>query len=175
MSATLTPSEDTIFGAVYDLVASYFDASVAARIFKGFQNLTATPTGSYIVISPGLNVRQNQLERGYDADAGTQVLTRRTTYSYQIDCYGPNAPDWANTIAIAWAGLWSYDNNGAPLVFTPLYADEPQQLNLVNGELSYEQRFMLRAFLQVNQQVGLPQDFFTDAPITDAIIADLHT
>lgn len=172
MTAVLTPTEDQVFGQVWDLIASYFDASVQAVIFKGFQNLTATPKGSYIVISPGVNAQQNQLERGYDPVAGTQILTRRTTYSYQVDCYGPQGPDWSNTIAIAWPSLWSIDNGDAPPLITPLYADAPQQLNIVNGELQYEQRFMLRLFGQVNHRVALPQDFFIDAPITELVVAD---
>lgn len=172
MTAVLLPTEDQVFGAVWDLLASYFDASVSQVIFKGFQNLTATPKGSYIVISPGVNVRQNQLVRGYDFVAGTQILERSTTYSYQVDCYGPQGPDWANTIALAWPSLWSIDNATKPLLITPLYADEPQQLNIINGELQYEQRFMLRLFGQVNHTVALPQDFFTEAPATELVVAD---
>lgn len=172
MTAVLSPTEDQVFGQVWDLIASYFDSSVQQVIFKGFQNLTATPKGSYIVISPGVNVRQNQIERGYDPVLGTQILTRRTTYSYQVDCYGPQGPDWSNTIAIAWPSLWSIDNGDQPPLITPLYADEPQQLNIVNGELTYEQRFMLRLFGQVNHTVALPQDFFIEAPATELVVAD---
>lgn len=172
MTATLTPTEDQIFDAVWALIASYFDPSVQGAIFKGFQNMTATPTGSYVVIQPGVNVRQNQLVRGYDSVAGTQILERSTTYYYQVDCYGPLAPDYANTIAIAWPSLWSCDNNASPAIITPLYADEPMQLNIENGESNYEQRFTSRLYGQVNQQVSLPQDFFGDAPTIISIVAD---
>lgn len=172
MTATLTPTEDQVFGQVWDLIVSYFGASVQQAIFKGFQNLIPTPSGSYVVISPGVNVRQNQLERGYDPVSGLQILTRRTTYSYQVDCYGPNGPDWANTIAIAWASLWSIDNGDTPPLITPLYADEPQQLNIVNGELQWEQRFMCKLYGQVNHRVSLPQSFFTDPPAIGLVVAD---
>jgi hypothetical protein len=179
MTAVLNLTEDQIFDAVWALIVSYFDPADQGSIFKGFQNQTSTPPGgSYVVISPGINVRQNQLTRGYTYDplteTGTQDIERSTTYSYQVDCYGPKGPDWANTIAIAWNSLWSCDNNAAPATITPLYADEPSQLNIVNGELQFEQRFNFRIYGQVNQVVALPQDFFTTPPDMEIIVADLQ-
>ena len=44
------------------------------------------------------------------------------------------------------------------------------QLNIVNGELQYEQRYMIKLYAQVNQVAALPQDFFTDAPIVDVTV-----
>ena len=124
-------------------------------------------------------MRQNQNRRDYDATALVMNVERDTVYSYQIDCYGPTGPDLADTIAIAWVSLWACDyfagNSatpppGAPLPVTPLYADDPQQLNIVNGELQYEQRYMIKLYAQVNQVAALPQDFFTDAPIVDVTV-----
>jgi len=165
-AATLTPTEDQIFDAVWGFLDTVFGSTISANIIKGFQNMTATPAGtSYIV----------------DAANGLSLNERDTEYSYQVDCYGPSGPDYANTVAIAWRTLWACDyfagNNlnpppGAPLPVTPLYADEPQQLNIVNGEMQYEQRFMLKLHLQANQVVALPQDFFTTAPPTTLIVAD---
>lgn len=173
MTAVLSPTEDQVFNAVWNLVVQYFATADQAHIFKGFQNWTSTPaSGTYAVISPGVMVRQDQGTRSYDATALTTTITRGTTYSYQVDCYGPAGPDWANIIAIAWRSMWSCDNNAQPLIFTPLYADEPQQLNIVNGELTYEQRFMLKLYLQVNQTVTLPQDFFTGPVPLVTVVAD---
>lgn len=181
-TATLTPTENQIFDAVWGFLDTVFGSTISANIFKGFQNMTATPAGtSYVVVSPGIVVRQNQIVRNYDAVNGLSLNERDTQYSYQVDCYGPNGPDYANTIAIAWRTLWACDyfagNNlnpppGVPLPVIPLYADEPQQLNVVNGELQYEQRFMLKLYLQANQTVALPQDFFTGTPPIKIIVAD---
>lgn len=181
-AAVLTPTENQIFDAVWGWIDTVFGSTISASIFKGFQNMTATPAGtSYIVISPGVVVRQNQIARSYDSVNGLTLNERDTEYSYQIDCYGPSGPDYANTIAIAWRTLWACDyfagNNlnppaGAPLPVTPLYADEPQQLNIVNGEMQWESRFMCKLYLQANQTVALPQDFFTVPPAITAIVAD---
>lgn len=163
MAATITPTEDQVFDAMWGWVSSLFSTPDQANIFKGFQNVTSTPLGSYAVISPGIAVRQDQIRREYDAVNGLSLNARHTTYSYQVDCYGPSGPDWSNIIAIAWRTLAACDAL-AGLPVTPLYADEPNQLNIVNGEYQYEQRFMLRLYLQVNQTVALPQDFF-QAPV----------
>lgn len=172
MTATLANTEDQIFDTVWGLVSSLFDPSLAGQILKGNQNQTATPLGTYAVIQPGIKIRQDQGDRDYDPVALLQNVTRHTQYAYQVDCYGPSAPDWADIIAIAWRSLWACDQlNGqganAPTTkaaIQPLYADEPQQLNIVNGEQQYEQRYMVKLYLQANQVVGLPQDFFSTPP-----------
>jgi hypothetical protein len=171
--ATLNATEDQIFDALWGFIAALFDPSVQSNIFKGYQNMTSTPLGTYVVLSPGVKIRQNQIVRSYDATAGVMNVERDTEYKYQVDCYGPSAPDYADIIAIAWSSLWACDyfagnlatpTPGAPLPVTPLYAEEPQQLNIVNAEMQYESRFMLQLHLQSDQVVSLPQDFFTTAP-----------
>ena len=169
---TLTPGEDVVFNGVWRWLAQLLQTADQVNLFKSNQNMTATPTGNYAVVQPGVNTRQNQGVRTYDAVNGFQVVERSTTYYYQVDCYGPNAPDWANMFAIAWRSLWGVDNNPTPAVFVPLYADEPVQLNFANGEQQYEQRFMVKLYAQVNQSASLPQDFFTEVPPTSLIVAD---
>jgi hypothetical protein len=174
MSATIlvSPTEDQTFAGVWALLALLLSPTDKLQLFKGFQNFTATPPGTYAVISPGVMVRQNQGMRNYDSVNGFQIIQRNTTYYYQIDCYGPLAPDWANMITIAWRSMWACDNNPNPTLFTPLYADEPAQMNFANGEKVYEQRFVTKLYLQVNETVNLPQDFFTEVPPTILIAAD---
>lgn len=171
-AATITPSEDTVFDAMWGWVASLFDAPDQDKVFKGFQNMTSTPYGSYVVVSPGVKVRQNQIQKTYDAANGLVLVERHTIYSYQVDAYGPNGPDWADIITIAWRSMWACDQLEGQSI-TPLYADEPQQLNFPNGENQFEQRFSGRLFAQVNQVVALPQDFFTGpTPVQLQIPAD---
>jgi hypothetical protein len=169
---TLSPNEDIVFNGVWNLLSLLLAAGESQNLFKSHPNMTTMPVGTYAVIQPGVALRQNQGVRTYDPANGLQIVERGTTYYYQVDCYGPLAPDWANTFSVAWRSLWSCDNNPAPDVFTPLYADEPVQLNFANGEKNYEQRFMVKLYLQVNHTVSLPQDFFTDVPPTQLIVAD---
>lgn len=170
MSATLRFSEDLVFATVWDLVAGLFPTDVQALIFKGFQNITATPGQngpSYIVISPGVKVRTSQGTRSYDSVAQTLTLERGTTYYYQVDAFGPLAPDYADIITVAWNSMYAAtatQDAGAP--YQVLYADEPSQLNFTNGELQYEQRFTTKLYLQVNQAVTLPQQSSDQVPVT---------
>lgn len=162
----LTPGEDQIFDTLWGFVTSLFPADQASQVFKMAQNLTPTPGGTYVVLQPGVIERQDQGSRWYDSANSLQLQKRSTRYSYQVDTYGPSAPDRANLIAIAWRSKWACQQlaaTGLAAPITPLYADEPQQLTIVNGEAEYEQRFNFRLYLQVNQIVSLPQDFFTSA------------
>lgn len=171
-AATLTPTEDQTFDALFRWVMKVLDLPYdTEQVVKGFQNQSATPTGSYIVISPGLMTRQDFGRRYYDSDAEQAVQEAHLTYSYQVDCYGPAGPTWASILAAAWRTMWTVDNMVSD-VLTPLYADAPQQLNIVNSEGQWEQRFMIRLFGQVNQSVGLPQDFFDQVQLDSLIIAD---
>lgn len=170
--ATLAAPEDVVFNGVWNLLALLLDAPDRLNLIKSNQNMVATPVGTYAIVQPGVRLRQNQGTRSYDPVKQLQIVERSTTYYYQVDCYGPAAPDWADTFAVAWRSLWACDNNPAPAAFVPLYADEPMQLNFDNGEQTYEQRFMVKLYAQVNQTVSLPQDFFTDVPPTVLIVAD---
>lgn len=174
--ATILHSEDVVFDALWawvaDVTAVQLPGAQAAgdQVFKGFQNTTATMTGSYVVISPGVKTRQDQGRRSYlpdtvDPSIGVVNIARHTTYSYQVDCYGQLGPDVADIIAIAWRSLWGCDQLAGAAI-TPLYADEPVQLNIANSENLYEQRFMLKLYAQVNQVVALPQDFFDAVELT---------
>lgn len=173
MTAAITANtEDQVFDTLWGFVSSLFDPSLAGQVFKGYQNMTATPTGTYAVVSSGVKTRLDQGDRDYDPTNGLMLVTRHTQYYYQIDCYGPSAPDWADIIAVAWNSPWSCGQlNGTGLnapttkaTLQSLYADEPQQITIVNAENNYEQRFMVKLYLQVNPIVSLPQDFFTAPP-----------
>lgn len=172
VAALLAPTEDQTFKALFDFVARVLDLpSNTPQIVKGFQNLTATPIGSYVVISPGIMQRQDFGRKRYDPDLEQVVQQAHVTYSYQLDCYGPLGPSWASILSVAWKTMWGVDNIDAD-VLTPLYAEAPEQLNIVNSQGQSEQRFKIRLFGQINQDVTLPQDFFTEVDINSIVIAD---
>lgn len=180
-AATLTPTEDQTFDALFGWIVKALDLpDNTQQIVKGFQNLVASPTGSYIVVSPGILQRQDfgqrRFEPGPDPDTTTGIIVQQAhlTYSYQVDCYGPLGPTWASILSVAWRTHWGVDAM-TPKVLTPLYADAPQQLNIVNSEGQFEQRFMIRLFGQVNQDVALPQDYFTRVEIDTVTAADRLT
>lgn len=165
MATTLAPTEDQVFNDLWDWINSLFIGIVDPitnapyNVFKGFQNNTATSLGSYVIVSPGVNMRQDSLRHDYDSVTGKVFNRRHTTYSYQVDCFGPAGPDNATIVSIAWRTMTACDALEGKAI-TPLYADEPTQLNIVNGENMYEQRFSLKLYAQINQTVTQDQDFF---------------
>jgi hypothetical protein len=172
-ATTIVPTEDQTFNALFLWVAKVLDLpNNTPQIRKGFQNQVANPKGTYVIISPGIKGEYDFGARRYDADLGQQVVERHVRYSYQLDCYGPNGPDWASILSVAWRSMWGVDNmvSGA---LTPLYADAPEQVNIVNAQGQYEQRFKIRLHGQVNQLVGLPQDFFDEIDLIVHKPADL--
>ena len=172
-AATLTPTEDQVFDALFGWIARVLDLpNDTPQLIKGFQNLTATPLESYVVVSPGMLQRQDFGRKRYNADLNRVEVEAHNTYRYQVDCYGPEGPSRASILAVAWRSMWGVDNMATPVFFTPLYADAPQQLNIVNSEGQFEQRFMIGLFGQVNQVVGLPQDFFDQIELHSLTIAD---
>jgi hypothetical protein len=172
VAATLTPTEDQTFDALFGWIALALDLpDDTAQIVKGFQNLVSAPIGSYIVVSPGIMQHQDTGRREYDADAGLYVEERHVTYSYQVDCYGELGPTWASILSVAWRSLWGVEAMTTDAL-TPLYADAPEQVNIVNSEKQFEQRYKIRLFGQVNQRVSLAQDFFDEALINTITVAN---
>jgi hypothetical protein len=181
VAAIVTPTEDQIFDTVWAFISGLFDPSLAGQFVKASQNMTSTPLGTYVIIQRGIKVRQDQALHTYALNAGsgvlgTQNVQRGAQYSYQVNTYGPLGPDWADTIVIAWRSMWAADYLAGPgsengwitlaASIAPLYADEPQAMDILNAEMQYEQSSMFRLYLQANQVVGLPQTFFDVAPTT---------
>ena len=54
-----------------------------------------------------------------------------------------------------WKALFDNEVNG----LTPLYCDDPKQVPFTNDQDQYETRFVVHAHMQVNQSLGLPQQF----------------
>lgn len=172
MSATLTPIEDQTFDALFGYIARALSLpDTTDQVVRGFQNLVASPTGNYVVISPGIMQRQDFGRRDYDPANNAVVEGAHQTYSYQLDCYGPLGAARASILSVAWRSMWGATvMQGSAL--TPLHADAPQYLPIVNREGQYESRWMIRLFGQVNQRITLPQDFFTAATLDGIVVAD---
>src|SRR5947199_369408 len=76
----------------------------------------------------------------------------------QIDVHGPNAVDNAAAITTLF-----FDEQGVNLftsaAITPLFCEDPRQVPFINAEQAYEDRVVITAHLQANQQFALPEQF----------------
>lgn len=81
----------------------------------------------------------------------------------QLDCYGAASADWAVMLATIMR-----NDYGCRLLapMAPLYADDPIQAALVNGEEQYERRWIVGAHLQYNPVISTPMQFADTAQAT---------
>lgn len=92
----------------------------------------------------------------------------------QIDVYGQGATgapaDDAQTIAILLRDDWAVQRFKEQAATTdsvvPLYAEDPQQVPMIDGESQYEDRWIVMLHLQVNERVLVPQQFMDEARVT---------
>jgi hypothetical protein len=112
------------------------------------------PSAPFIAFTPSAVRRLSTNHTSYAIDA-QKAVTMPTEYSVQVDCYGPEAGDWATAITALWRDQYGCDAM-APNS-QPLYSTDPMQMPLVNGEEAYEQRYTLTMLLQFNPLVTLAQ------------------
>ncbi len=89
---------------------------------------------------------------------GTEDIARSVRWGVQIDCYGERAKDVANTIATLMRSEYACTYlAGSPI--KPLYAGEPHNTTMINGEQLYESRWTADLYFQFNPVVSVPMQF----------------
>lgn len=154
----MTPNQVAIFSAVRAYILSLIDCEVV----RGLDNGVPMPKQPFICLTPTMSNRLATNQHSYDG-LSNKAIQANMDYSIQIDCYGPLSSDWAAIISATWRDDYAV-NKMAPTC-APLYADDPKQLPIVDGEANFEQRWMLNAVLQYNPVVTVPQDFFDNASV----------
>jgi hypothetical protein len=72
-----------------------------------------------------------------------------------LDFYGPDSQEWAIKTVALWRD--EYATEIFPSNIQPLYADDPIQIPLIDGEAQYEQRWRLAGSLQYNPILSTAQ------------------
>lgn len=133
------------------------------EIVQGLQNRVAMPTGPFINMTALRQARIATNETTYNG-VDEKTLTNFKRFDVQIDFYGPDMADAANTFETVFRDEYAVDKMG-PLV-TPLYCSDAMQAPLTNEEKQYEQRWIVTASVEFNPDVALPQDSMTAAHVT---------
>ena len=161
----MTVTSDTVFTALRSFLTALIPG---VNVIKGLSNNVAMPGGDFIAMTP---LYQNRLATNLDTYndlgtvlGGTEIMTQSTQYTIQIDCFGPNSPDYANMITTAFRDDYGYQ--ALQPNCTPLHADDPKQIPLVTAESQYEQRWSITALIQYLPQTIVPMQFFTKASTT---------
>ena len=85
----------------------------------------------------------------------------------QIDVYGALAGEIITAIKTAFRSEWAASQ--FPESIKPLYTDDGIQAPLVTGEQQYESRWTLKASLQYNPTMTVPQQFADVSTVTVAL------
>ena len=117
-------------------------------IVQAQDNLVAMPKGGFVAMN---NVGMTRLSfnvDNYDAYAQRKFILTPVRYEMQLDFYGSDAQTWAFETQALFRDQYATDI--FPTNIQPLYADDPVQIPLIDGEQQYEQRWKITASLQYN-------------------------
>lgn len=146
-------SSPAVVGTV-NLGATVFGPDVAAgsRIVRF---LTGTGSDGTYLLSVG-----DQTVASEKMSAGSRVLTEGTEIEVQLDVHGPQGADTAQIITTTFRDAYAAEFFAAlDIDLAPLYADEALQVPFPNKEQQWENRWVIKARLQANPQVSVPQQF----------------
>ena len=153
MSVILDINDQDIFKAMRVFIQSFVPSTV--QVVQAQDNRVPMPKGGFITMNnTGMDRLSFNIDNYQSVVQGKTVLTP-TQYSMQLDFYGPDSQEWAmQTMALF---RDEYATEIFPPNIQPLYADDPVQIPLIDGEAQYEQRWKLVASLQYNPILSTTQ------------------
>ena len=157
----MTPIQDTLFIALRAFILSLIQN---IQVVQGLGNGVPMPVSRFVCMTANSQARLSTNVSSYDPVAGERDVMQPTEYSIQLDCYGPESSDYATIISMMLRDQYGC-NLLAPYECQPLFTSDPMQVALVNGEESYEQRWMITAVLQFNPIVTVSQQFADQAEV----------
>jgi hypothetical protein len=171
MSFTSSPAVDQVF---IGLKAWIQDALGLSNPFvvRELGNGVPPPNGPYVCMTQkglkklGMNVTNYQ-------PITQESILQAFDFTVQVDCYGPASSDWAVVLSTVWQHQLAVDFMAAYGV-TPLWAEDPIEMPVVNGEQQYEKRWIVQLHLQYQPSTVAPQQFMAAASIVPISVETLH-
>lgn len=164
MSASIDIVDQQVFGAMRLFLLAVLPSGT--EVVQGQDNLVAMPLGGFVTMN---NTGQTRLATNvtiYAPLAGTKSVLAATKYDMQLDFYGPVSQSWAVMAQAMFRDAFATDL--MPANIQPLYADNPMQMPLIDGEAQYEQRWKLTASMQYNPIITVGQDFASTLTVIPA-------
>lgn len=128
--------------------------------------ITAGPSNG----GPGVyTVNNSQTVPSEMMACGAYAITEQVEVTLQIDVHGPASADNAQKISTLFRDDYGVSALGDSI--TPLYADDAQQIPFINAESQWEDRYVIRALLQINPIISVPQQY-ADAAVMGLINVD---
>lgn len=145
----------------------WLGALTAGEVVAGQDNRVAMPSGTFIVLQTLRTVGLSTNKESWDFVNLTVANSRDTEWVCQLDFYGPTAADDATLVATLVRTQYACDQFAlSGLDMAPLYADDPRQTSMINGEEQYQQRYTFDFHAQFNPVVTTPGQFASTLQIT---------
>jgi len=153
MSATLNINDQDVFRALVVFFNSFLPSGT--EVVQAQDNRVPMPKNGFVTMNNTGMDRLSFNVDSYDSLSQGKFILTPTQYSMQLDFYGPLSQEWAmQTMALF---RDEYATEIFPPNIQPLYADDPVQIPLIDGEAQYEQRWKLVASLQYNPILSTTQ------------------
>jgi hypothetical protein len=167
-AATVAPGEEALATAITSFLVGALGLTAGLTVLQGYPNFTPPPPAGqpgYVVFTNWTRARLRTNIDTFDFTAEnptTMTAEKGTQVMVQIDCFGPNAEDWADIVSTLWRdpyGCQALANGQTPPTCQPLHADDGTNTTFVNAEQNYEPRWTVTAYLQYNAVVTVPQQY----------------
>lgn len=153
MAVSIDITDQDVFTALVVFFNSFLPANTP--VIQAQNNLVPMPLGGFITMNNAGMDRLSFNVDNYQATSQGKTILTPTKYDIQLDFYGPISQQWAMQTQALFRD--EYATEIFPANIQPLYADDPIQIPLIDGEDQYEQRWKLVASLQYNPILSTSQ------------------
>lgn len=133
--------------------------------------VSGTPGGIGVyTVTPSQTVAQETMYAGVRSDLAAAEMV------VQLDVHGPNSGSNVriiDTLFRSEVGTSEFADIG--FAVTPLFCENARQMNFVNDQQQYEDRWSMEAHLQINAIVGTVQQFAEELEVTTIEVAPVYT
>lgn len=137
------------------------------KVIRGLGNNVPPPKGGFIAITEVGSKALSTNIHTHDDVAQQTATMRPTQYEMWVDCYGPDAGNWAVMLTTMFRDQFGCDNFATNLPGSaPLYCSDPRQAALVTGEENYLKRWRFSALIQYNPVITTPQQSAIEIDVT---------
>jgi len=157
MTVSITITEQDVFQAVRTFLLAILPSGV--EVVQAFDQSVPMPDGPFLAMSTsGFKPLSTSVGTYGTSDQSLSFL-QPYEWPVQIDAYGPLSGDYISALCGIFRTPFSVDQFSTyGFDITPLWADDPVQMPIINGEKQWEKRFKTSLHFQVNQQItGLTQ------------------
>jgi len=155
MTVTIDIVDQQVFGVLRAFLTAVLPNGI--EVVQAQDNRVAMPLGGFVTMNNAGKKRLATNVSTYTPTGSTKSVQMSTRYDMQLDFYGPLSESWAQMAQALFRDEFAV--NMMPANIQPLYADDPMQIPLIDGEQQYEQRWKLTATMQYNPIVTVSQDF----------------